>query len=209
MPAWVLRGAAVRWASFHLASAELCLHGVCELLEQGVQAHRGRKGVQTGPDDKGLNRITGIIAVHLLCVGGELFFRGSNAAASILGADSALERAAEIDRLIPADRYVNGIRQRAVGKGILLAGGHGADESLRKGADGRRRFLGVHMCGQLHGVDGRVAVERGGIEFNCAQMARACVFLRREVVHGGEVIVFGLHSVRRDRVRDLRGGIII
>ena len=125
------------------------------------------------------------------------------------GGDRLFKRAAEVDRLVGAQRYIDGVGQGTVGKGILLAGGHRADESLSKGADDARYGLAAQLCLQFLHIDGGVAVKRRRIVFHCAQVPSAGVILRRTVVDGGEIIIFVLHGVGGDAVRHLCGGVVV
>ena len=110
------------------------------------------------------------------------------------------QRPAQVDRLVAAQRYVNGVRQGAVGKGVLLSSGHRTDESL---CEYLYRFDGVffsQITCQLQHIHCGIAVQGGGIVFHSAQVPGAGAVLRGAVVHGGEIVVFSLHPVGGDAV---------
>ena len=119
-----------------------------------------------------------------------------------------LECAAQVHRLILPQGHIYRIRQSAVCKGVLLAGGHGEEERLTKGP---HRFRGLRCTqppGQLHHVHCGIAVQGGGVVLHRAQMACTGVVLYLTVIHGGKVIVLVLHGMGGDTVRHLRSGVI-
>ena len=120
-----------------------------------------------------------------------------------------LECAAQVHRLILPQGHIYRIRQSAVCKGVLLAGGHGEEERLTKGPHRFRGLRCAQLPGQLHHVHCGIAVQGGGVVLHRAQMACTGVVLCLTVIHGGKVIVLVLHGMGRDTVRHLRSGVIV
>ena len=122
---------------------------------------------------------------------------------------STLECAAQVHRLILPQGHIYRIRQSAVCKGVLLAGGHGEEERLTKGPHRFRGLRCTQLPGQLHHVHCGIAVQGGGVVLHRAQMACTGVVLCLTVIHGGKVIVLVLHSMSGDTVCHLRSGVIV